>query len=1000
MQHPHQWLKYWKNSLADAQRLPQNIEKANPVVIPMEGLLYLVAGSIPTFIIEPLFVSEEKKMNKERGITQPSDKRWKHIDRLDIYIALFTLNPKPEYLQFAKEKKSINPFWVPAVINRNGELSVHENFFPFVPREFLDPMEDGPHDFIFSSVDQIDQAAAYQLAKFVDWKAYWQYIASIFYIITGMTLDDYQEEDYFVKIELTIVAQGDKVSASARIIALYEHLLNDSNIPPLLKRFISLDPPKIKLPMEVDRYLDFHSKHMGQMGSSFPLSISQRKSLYSFLDAPDHTVLAINGPPGTGKTTLLQSVVANALVRAAIDGKDAPVILACSANNQAVTNINESFSNTSSNLQELDGRWLPNFSGYATFLPASGKSEDKLKSINYRKLDGGGTFEALEEPKYIFKAISYFLSKGNAYLRKKYSSVDEVVSALQQQIKAIEKELEQGTRIWKQLRSKKDHLLQLLDKSSFEMWGESELDNPQFWSCFKLQLEEIERKVGLYFNKESFFRKLFCLLKISSSVKKRELAIRSFFRESFIRIEQIDFSSKIKFLEFLASVTHDVNEWNKTFIRWQKWKTTNQIKANPVDTEEAMWDIEYLKLQDGKSEASYFYDEIDVKHRHQAFQLAVHYWEGRWLQAMLANQDKKFRKTVPEDQEALWRIRAMLTPCFVSTFYMAPKFFCYGMKTGSVEGSIWHNPPLLNFIDLLIVDESGQVSPEFGVAIFALAKKAIVVGDIKQIEPVWNIVPKIDGGNLNKAGILDIEDEATRTFFDEKGFLASSGSIMKMAQNASYLADPKNKTEERGMILIEHRRCNDEIIQYCNDLAYQNMLKPMKGNAKVGQPFPSMLLVHVEGHSQIVNKDRTNIHEAQFIASWLLENKHKIETHYSKEIEDLVGVITPFIAQKKLLIWQLKQAGFEVSRMKIGTVHALQGTEKEIVLFSSVYGDGDVGTMFFDKYNKPNMLNVAVSRAKESFIIIGNERIFNEKSRTPSGLLKKYLQTSSEECLV
>jgi superfamily I DNA and/or RNA helicase len=42
--------------------------------------------------------------------------------------------------------------------------------------------------------------------------------------------------------------------------------------------------------------------------------------------------------------------------------------------------------------------------------------------------------------------------------------------------------------------------------------------------------------------------------------------------------------------------------------------------------------------------------------------------------------------------------------------------------------------------------------------------------------------------------------------------------------------------------------------------------------------------------------------------------------------------------------------------------------------------------------NKPNMLNVAVSRAKDSFIVFGNERIFNPKSNCPSGILARYLR--------
>ena len=78
--------------------------------------------------------------------------------------------------------------------------------------------------------------------------------------------------------------------------------------------------------------------------------------------------------------------------------------------------------------------------------------------------------------------------------------------------------------------------------------------------------------------------------------------------------------------------------------------------------------------------------------------------------------------------------------------------------------------------------------------------------------------------------------------------------------------------------------------------------------------------------------------------------------------------------------------------MKIGTVHALQGAERPVILFSSVYGPGDTGTMFFDRDNKPNMLNVAVSRAKDSFIVFGNKNIFDSQTLKPSGILARHLK--------
>ncbi|MFC5977511.1 AAA domain-containing protein [Flavobacterium salmonis] len=77
--------------------------------------------------------------------------------------------------------------------------------------------------------------------------------------------------------------------------------------------------------------------------------------------------------------------------------------------------------------------------------------------------------------------------------------------------------------------------------------------------------------------------------------------------------------------------------------------------------------------------------------------------------------------------------------------------------------------------------------------------------------------------------------------------------------------------------------------------------------------------------------------------------------------------------------------------MQLGTVHALQGAERPIILFSMVYGKGDSATMFFDRDNKPNMLNVAVSRAKNNFIVFANTEILDKRSKAPSGILSNHL---------
>ena len=61
---------------------------------------------------------------------------------------------------------------------------------------------------------------------------------------------------------------------------------------------------------------------------------------------------------------------------------------------------------------------------------------------------------------------------------------------------------------------------------------------------------------------------------------------------------------------------------------------------------------------------------------------------------------------------------------------------------------------LFDFIDLLIIDEGGQVSPDISGATFALAKKALVVGDTQQLEPIWSITKSIDIGNLREKKVI------------------------------------------------------------------------------------------------------------------------------------------------------------------------------------------------------------------------------------------------------
>jgi superfamily I DNA and/or RNA helicase len=74
--------------------------------------------------------------------------------------------------------------------------------------------------------------------------------------------------------------------------------------------------------------------------------------------------------------------------------------------------------------------------------------------------------------------------------------------------------------------------------------------------------------------------------------------------------------------------------------------------------------------------------------------------------------------------------------------------------------------------------------------------------------------------------------------------------------------------------------------------------------------------------------------------------------------------------------------------VEAGTVHTFQGGEKRVIVFSTVYGGDDKGCFFIDR--SENLMNVAVSRAQDAFLVFGSRECLSDDEGRASGLLKKY----------
>src|SRR5690606_16815366 len=133
----------------------------------------------------------------------------------------------------------------------------------------------------------------------------------------------------------------------------------------------------------------------------FPVHRTQRSAVPAILSPKAGELQAVNGPPGSGKTSMLRAVVASKWVAAALNKEPCPIIVACGATNQSVTNVIDAFGNA----PHADGtipyaqRWIPDAASYGAYLPASSVLSDPKKQseltrfVCLKKASNGNLYE-------------------------------------------------------------------------------------------------------------------------------------------------------------------------------------------------------------------------------------------------------------------------------------------------------------------------------------------------------------------------------------------------------------------------------------------------------------------------------------------------------------------------------------------------------------------------------------------------------------------------------
>lgn len=881
-----------------------------------------------------------------------------------------------------------------APIVTEGQLSRNGNILPgrsVITRDVLEPLPEGAFSIgQISDLDEFLTAAPFRSGSAeVENNASWQSYRDHSRRMLDEVIDNWPKSDDGYKhtgtglLELASEGSG----AVHHILKLYDVLLKNELETPLLNTYAGAEispPAEFAVP-------NSYAACLGHSNDSFSLADNQRDVLNHLHAVQPGQVLAVNGPPGTGKTTMLLSAIAGEWVRAALEEGNPPIIVAASSNNQAVTNIIDAFGKDFSAGKGLfAGRWLPDISSFGLFLPA--KSREAKASQSYQT---ESFFQRVETEAYFRKAEkTYFAAALKALPDLETKNLNQTISVLHELIKAEVLKLTAADSAWDHLNKVKEAVLNKLGDMPKEALNQRKTDFDDTLAKNK-NFRALQSLWDGYLANESILFSLFNFL--PPVAKKRQLKAHVLlssngYSDLFDRDFNVDTIGK--------QVQRHLLDSDKRLKTARSHHELTKKLVDDLNKAHENWTLATKALGVPDAEHTDFVTcdrHADITVRFHLFLLATHYWEGRWLLEMEkalptieADQKKTGQKTIIPR----WYRRMMLTPCAVSTFASLPS----NMSYSSFSDGEFNKEYLLNFIDLLIVDEAGQVLPEIAGASFALAKKALVIGDTQQIEPISSLPKPVDIGNLQESGLLAItaKEEELQNLAD-LGILSTSGSAMHVAQTACFYHP--HPELERGLYLFEHRRCYDEIINYCNALCYKGTLKACRGSINVDAFLPALGYLHIDGSSTASGGSRSNPTEAKTIAAWLAAHRLELEQQYGKPLEKLVGIITPFGKQVREIRQACLGQGISVDStgMTIGTVHSLQGAERPIVIFSPVYSKHADG-QFIDK--STSMLNVAVSRAKDSFLVFGDIDLFSTaRPRSPRAVLASFLHTDPKNAL-
>ena len=681
---------------------------------------------------------------------------------------------------------------------------------------------------------------------------------------------------------------------------------------------------------------------------AFPTHAPTNSQLIALKHAQTEPVTAVQGPPGSGKTTLILHLIAQQVVSRALklieeqeDINNLTVV--SSTNNKAVDNV----------IEKLD-EWLKYESLEPNFLYIKGGSHENIHK-------SGGAREQLQ------KGVEYI--EKNSFDKIRFDELKQRIEQIKREMLAKESNYREA-RIQRYLDEERlPHILEEIQ--TIQQHLDERIATKSNWQRRAADLAEYEqlpieayRKIELHFSKAegqlpkgrlSWWSRLWRWLTrktekqiITKAVLACESAIESTFNTPFsvgnpkISRELVQEAGMVRDrlaeAEELKSVQGNVQTISKDIANKEQQKDEANRELTSLENRLA------TPLEDFYAS---FHKNFHNQHQ-ELFKLSREFLTQQALQdkdnvkkALKSYLDCISRNSptpqmFPKNQDEYFKAISLIFPVITCGLL-------------SVRNML---PRVSICVDRTIVDEAGMIPQHQTFPLLVRSRKAIIVGDPLQIEPIITLTKETRKNYYQTAFI--------KKNLCEIDYHSYSPEQIDKATTYHRAAGAKgeNCNIGNGIRLMEHYRCQPSIIEYCNNVAGYGL--KVKTIAKPSLLEFNLIAHHVEGNLE----GKVNKEEVTAILDLI---PRLLSKGYS--IAD-IGVISPFKVHADALRDNLRRKFPAFKEKDIGTVHAFQGSQKRVIILSTRVCNSQ------DKFNfikeRLNLLNVAVSRAEELFILVGN----------------------------